>query len=128
MKKLRIAVIHPFFDMYGGAEKIIFSLLEVIVKRYGSCELYTSWFVDNLKHYLPSGVVLKMVRGRPLHSLIFGQKFNPRLVRDMNQIGKRLSGHYDVILTTHWPSSFAVDAALVRFKTATANKTISYFF
>jgi len=90
--------------------------------------LYTSWFVDNLKHYLPSGVVLKMVRGRPLHSLIFGQKFNPRLVRDMNQIGKRLSGHYDVILTTHWPSSFAVDAALVRFKTATANKTISYCF
>ncbi len=130
MKKLRIAVIHPFFDVYGGAEKIVFSLLEAVVKKYGSgsCELYTSWFVDALKHYLPSGVVLKTVRDQPLQSVVFGQKFNPALVRDMNQIGKQLSGHYDVILATHWPSSFAVDASLVRFKTATANKTISYCF
>src|SRR3989344_5182367 len=130
MKKLRIAVIHPFFDVYGGAEKIVFSLLEAVVKKYGSgsCELYTSWFVDSLKNYLPSGVVLKTVRDQPLQSVVFGQKFNPALVRDMNQIGKQLSGHYDVILATHWPSSLAVDASLVRFKTATANKTISYCF
>lgn len=126
--KLRIALVHPFFDMYGGAEKVLFVLANAIAKEYGSCEIYTSWFHEDFAQYLGENVFVKTARNEALQSETFGQKFNPALVKDMKTLGTMMTGNFDVIIATHWPSNIAVNHALTKAKTATATKTLYYCF
>jgi glycosyltransferase involved in cell wall biosynthesis len=110
---MRIIFVNPFFDIYGGAEKILLSLAKEISLHNHSIEIYTSWFNEKFREYI-SGYNIKVitVRNKPRNSPFFGRKFNPFLIHDMMKLSKMIKGECDVLLCNNWPSNIATYYAI----------------
>jgi glycosyltransferase involved in cell wall biosynthesis len=105
---MRIKFVNPFFDIYGGAEKILLALAKEISMHNHSIEIYTSWFNEKFREYI-SGYDIKVitVRDKPRNTPFFGKKFNPFLLDDMMRLSKMIQGECDVLLCNNWPSNIA---------------------
>jgi len=112
-----IKIVHPFFGIAGGAEKVVLTLARRIADKYGSCEVHTSWFDHSKfdKYIKGTGIKLVTLRDKPYFNYFFGFKFNPFLVSDMIRLSKKIGG-CDVLLATNWPANIATFLAKRRNK------------
>jgi glycosyltransferase involved in cell wall biosynthesis len=102
---MHIKIVYPFFDVYGGAERIILALAQELCKKH-IVEIYTSWMTPSFKTYV-KGYSITKLRITPRNTPFFGKKFNPLLINDMLRLAKRIKGKCDVLVSSSWPSNIA---------------------
>jgi len=106
---MKIAVFHPFFDVFGGAEKIILTLCSNISRNYGFCDLYTPHFPKEgyqfLKYSSRENIRIITSNSKLRKSRLSGVKFNPLFLIDILNLAKKAKmKKYDAVISCNWPS------------------------
>jgi len=107
---MKIIFVHPYWDVWGGAESYM-TMLYTEMKKKHDCEIYS---IYDAKQPVEG---LNYLHKVPQKSMLFGVKFNPIVNKYVKKVSQLLKDKKcDVVVSGNWPATYITEYAIKKYK------------